>query len=70
METIFDAFLSFLKIFFYSYFRLGFWIMCENFSWLAKPTCLIFITMGLKNKSYDANEDVEGDATTMETHNI
>jgi hypothetical protein len=37
---------------------------------LAKPTYLIFITMGLKNKLYDANEDGEEDATAMETHNI
>jgi hypothetical protein len=44
--------------------------MYENFNWLAKPTYLIFITMGLKNKLYDANEDGEEDATAMETHNI
>jgi len=40
--------------------------MYENFNWLAKPTYLIFITMRLKNKSYDVNED----EIVMETHNI
>jgi hypothetical protein len=44
--------------------------MYENYNWLTKPPYLIFITMGLKTRLYDANEDVEEDATAMETHNV